>query len=177
MNRRTAIRNVAIISAGAALLPSCHDADKISLPLKHLSVTGSQGKMLAALSETIIPTTHTFPGAKELKSHEFVLIMVDDCASPEEQKKFINGLKSFEELCKEKWDRAFENCTVLQRNELVADIEKKKNVPEPVTEFYNTVKKYTLQSFSSSKEFLTDIRKYKLAPGPDFKGCVPVSKA
>jgi hypothetical protein len=176
MNRRTAIRNVAIISAAAALLPSCHEADKISLPLKHLSVTGSQGKMLAALAETIIPTTHTFIGAKELKSHEFVLIMVDDCASPEEQKKFINGLKSFEELCKENWDRAFENCTPQQRNELVAAIELKKYVPEPVAEFYYTVKRYTLQSFSSSKEFLTDIRKYKLAPGPDFKGCVPVSK-
>ena len=177
MNRRTAIRNVAIISAGAALLPSCHGADKTSFPLKHLSITDSQGKMLAALSDTIIPTTHTFIGARDLKSHEFVLTMVDDCAGPEEQKKFTTGLQSFEELCKEKWDRAFENCTLQQRNDLVAAIELKKFVPEPAAEFYNTVKRYTLQSFSSSKDFLTDIRKYKLVPGPNFKGCVPITSA
>lgn len=176
MNRRTAIRNVAIISAGAALLPACHTADKSSLSLQHLSLTGSQEKMLAALSDTIIPSSHTFIGAKELKSHEFVLTMMDDCASPEDQKKFTNGIIAFEEACKTKWDRAFENCTPQQRNELVNDIEQKKNVPGSVTEFYNTVKRYTLQSFTSSKEFMTDIRKYKLAPGPDYKGCVPVAK-
>jgi hypothetical protein len=177
MNRRTAIRKVAIISAGAALLPACHTADKSSLSLQHLPLTGSQEKMLAALSDTIIPSTHTFIGAKELKSHEFVLTMMDDCASPDDQKKFTNGMIAFEEVCKSKWDRAFENCTSQQRNELVKDLEQKKNVPEPVAEFYNTVKSYTLQSFVSSKEFMTDIRKYKLVPGPNYKGCVPVSKA
>jgi hypothetical protein len=177
MNRRTVIRNVAIFSAGAVLLPSCYDTDKISLPLKHLTITDSQGKMLAALSDTIIPATHNFIGAKDLNSHEFVLIMVDDCASPEEQKKFSNGMTSFVTLCKEKWDRDFENCTTQQRNELLTEIEQKKKIPGPAVEFYNTVKKYTLQSFSSSKEYLTDIRKYKLVPGPDYKGCVPVSQA
>ena len=176
MNRRSAIRNVAIISAGAAFLPSCYNSDKSSLPLKNLSLTGSQEKMLAALSETIIPTYNSFIGAKGLKSHEFVLTMVDDCSSPEEQKKFTNGMIAFEELCKTKLDRAFENCTPQQRNELVTDIEQKKNVAGPVNDFYSTVKRYTLQSFTSSKEFMTDIRKYKLVPGPNYKGCVPVGK-
>ncbi len=175
MNRRTAIRNVVIISAGAAILPSCHNADKISLPLKHLSITGSQEKLLAALSETIIPGSSNFIGAKDLKSHEFVLTMVDDCASPEDQKKFTDGLAAFEELCKKKWDRAFENCTSQQRDELVGEIETKKNTSEAVAGFYATVKAYTVQSFTTSKEFMTDIRKYKLVPGPIYKGCVPVN--
>jgi hypothetical protein len=175
MNRRAAIRNVVIISAGAAILPSCHDADKISLELKHLSITGSQEKLLAALSETIIPTTSDFIGAKELKSHEFVLTMVDDCASPEDQKKFTDGLTAFSALCKKKWDREFENCTVQQRNELVAEVEQKRNISEAVFGFYGTVKSYTLQSFTGSRDFMTEIRKYKLVPGPVYKGCVPVS--
>jgi hypothetical protein len=51
MNRRTAIRNVVIISAGAGLLPSCMRDDKSSVPLKNISVTGSQEKMLAELTE------------------------------------------------------------------------------------------------------------------------------
>jgi hypothetical protein len=175
MNRRTAIRNVVIISAGAAILPSCHNADKISLELKHLSITGSQEKLLAALSETIIPSTPDFIGAKDLKSHEFLLIMVDDCSSPEDQKKFTGGLAAFEDLCKKKWDRAFENCTSQQRDQLVSDIEQKKNIPETVAGFYGTVKAHTLQCFTTSREYMTEIRKYKLVPGPVYKGCVPVS--
>ena len=57
MNRRTALRNVVIISAGASLLPSCLSKDKVSIPLKNISLTGSQEKMLAELadSEGIIP--------------------------------------------------------------------------------------------------------------------------
>ena len=55
------------------------------------------------------------------------------------------------------------------------DIENKKDIPEDLLKFYGTVKRYTVQSFTSSKEYLTDIRKYKMVPGPDFKGCVTAS--
>ena len=79
--------------------------------------------------------------------------MVDDCTSPEEQKKFTNGLKSFEELCKTKWNRAFENCTQQQRNELVTDIEQKKNIPEAASEFYAASKNYTLAKLFQFKRF------------------------
>ena len=92
--------------------------------------------------------------------------MVDDCASPEEQKKFTSGMILLKKLCKTKWDRAFENCTTQQRNELVTDNRKETRIfPKTVINFYRTIKRYTLQSFASSKEFMTDIRKYKLVPG------------
>ena len=51
----------------------------------------------------------------------------------------------------------------------------KKDIPEDALKFYGTVKRYTVQSFTSSKEYMTDIRKYEMVPGPDFKGCVPVN--
>ena len=95
MKRRTAIRNVVIISAGAGLLPSCMQESRSSLPLKNISITASEEKMLAELTEMIIPKTNNFIGAKDLKAHEFMLTMIDDCARPEEQKKFTDGLKAF----------------------------------------------------------------------------------
>ncbi|MEO5562956.1 MAG: gluconate 2-dehydrogenase subunit 3 family protein [Chitinophagaceae bacterium] len=177
MNRRNAIRNVVVISAGATLLPSCLRQDKSALSLKNLSITSSQEKMLAELTETIIPKTPAFIGAKDLRSHEFVLTMVDDCTSPEEHKKFTNGMQSFEEACKKKWDKDFEKCTPEQRTELIQMIEKKQEIPEDAANFYGTVKRYTLQSFTTSKEYMVDIRKYKLVPGGNYKGCVPVKKA
>ena len=82
MNRRTAIRNVVIVSAGAGLLPACMQENKNSIPLKNISVSASYQDMLAELCESIIPKTKNFIGAKELKAHEFVLTMIDDCASP-----------------------------------------------------------------------------------------------
>ena len=175
MNRRTAIRNVVIISAGAGLLPSCVQEDKSTLPLKNISLTGSQEQMLAELTETIIPKTKNFIGAKDLKAHEFVLTMVDDCTSPEDQQKFTEGMKLFEESCKKKWNSSFVKCSAQQRNELLQSMEKKQDIPEDALKFYGTVKRYTVQSFTSSKDYMTDIRKYKMVPGPNFKGCVKAS--
>ncbi|MGZ8540774.1 MAG: gluconate 2-dehydrogenase subunit 3 family protein [Chitinophagaceae bacterium] len=177
MNRRSAIRNVVIISAGAGLLPSCMNNDKGVIPLKNISVTGSQEQMLAGLTEAIIPKTKNFIGAKDLGAHEFVLTMIDDCTSPEEQEKFTDGLKAFDKLSHDKFGQLFTSCTARQKRSLLADIENKKDIPEDVVKFYGTVKRYTVQSFASSKEYLTGIRKYKMVPGPDFKGCVAVTKA
>ena len=177
MNRRTAIRNVVIISAGTGLLPSCVHEDKSTIALKNISLTGSQGQMLAELTETILPKTRNFIGAKDLKAHEFVLTMVDDCTSPEDQQKFTEGMKLFEETCKKKWNSSFVKCSPQQRNELLQSMEKKQDIPEDVLKFYGTVKRYTVQSFTSSKDYMTDIRKYKIVPGPNFKGCVPVKNA
>jgi len=174
MNRRTAIRNVVIFSAGTALLPSCFQQDKSSLVLKNISITAAEEKMLAALAEAIIPTTKDFIGAKGLRSHEFILTMLDDCTGPEEQKKFTDGLKAFDKLSHDRSGQLFTGFTADQKKSLLSDIENKKNVPGEVLNFYKTVKQYTVQSFTSSKEYMTEIRKYKMVPGSDFKGCVKV---
>jgi hypothetical protein len=176
MNRRTALRHVVLLSAGAALLPSCVSNDRTAaIPLKNLSLTGSQEDMMAALSEAIVPKTNDFIGASDLKSHEFVLTMVDDCHGPEDQQQFSSGMKQFEEACEKKWKTSFVECSPEQRKEFLQDVEKKQDVPEDAVKFYQTTKRYTLQSFTSSKEYMTNIRDYKMVPGPNFKGCVPVA--
>lgn len=175
MNRRTAIRHVIVISAGAGLLPSCVGEDKASIVLKNFSITGAQEKMLAALCEAIIPRTKNFIGANDLRAHEFLLTMIDDCASPDDQKKFTDGLQAFDKLSHDKFGQLFTSYTAAQKKELLQAIENKKDVPDEAVKFYGTVKRYTLQSFTSSKDYLTDIRKYKIVPGSNFKGCVPVA--
>jgi Gluconate 2-dehydrogenase subunit 3 len=174
MNRRTAIRSAVIIGAGVALLPACKMTDKGSIPLKNLSITRSEQSMLEELCEAIIPKTKNFAGAKDLKSHEFLLAMIDDCTSPEEQKIFTAGLKAFDKLSHDKFGQIFTGYTAEQKKSLLSDIEKKNGVPDDVIVFYKTVKRYTVQSFTSSRQYMLEIRKYKMAPGPGFKGCVPV---
>ena len=174
MNRRTAIRNALVFSAGTVLLPSCLQKDNTPvIPLKNIAVNGNQQKMLALLCETIIPTTN-FMGATEVQAHGFMLMMIDECYPPEKQKIFTGGLSWFEKTVKDKYGKSFEDCTTQQKNDWLNALENKNDIPDNVLQFYQTVKQFTLQAFTSSKKYMVDVRKFNMVPGPVFKGCVPV---
>ena len=188
MNRRAAIRNFAFFTAGIALIPSCmQEETKASVTLKNIPLTGEQEKMLAALTETILPKTNT-PGAKDLATHLFVLKMVDDCYEKADREKFVKGMNLFEEYVKKQYKADFADCTVAQRTELLNEMERQqkntpadiilshvKDFPKEAVPFYETVKRLTVQAFVTSKFFLMDVRKFEMAPGR-YHGCVPVSK-
>lgn len=175
MNRRTAVRNIIIISAGASLLPACNSStEESSVHLKHLPLTRSQENMLAELAESILPKTNNFIGSKDLKSEKFILVMVDDCASPEDQKTFTTCMNAFEDACKQKFNTTFAKATPQQRNELLKEMEAGNEEKDNAVKFYKAIKRYTIQNFTTSKEYLTDVVKWKMVPGSNFKGCVPV---
>lgn len=174
MNRRIAIRNAMIIAAGASLLPACHWEESGGIVLKNIPITGTQQKLLAALTDAIIPTDKNFIGAADIKAHEFTLIMLDDCASPDDQEKFAAGLKSFDIACKDKYGQSFGKISPLQKQNLLTALETKKEMPEDAIRFYATVKRYTLQCFTSSKNYMNDVLHYKMVPGSNFNGCVKV---
>lgn len=176
MNRRTVIKNVMILSAGAAFIPACMQEEGSGLPLKKIKISKSQAALIAALAATLIPPTPNTPGAGELKSHEFVLMMVDDCESPESREKFMKGMKGFEEYCKKKTGSSFEKTNAQQKKDLLQSIEKKTEIPEEVLAFYGLVKGRSIQSLRTSQAFMTKILQYQMVPGPEFKGCVPLKK-
>ena len=176
IDRRSALKQFAFISAGIAFLPSCmHDKSKASIILKNIPVDGDQEKMLAELAETIIPKTNT-PGAKDISAHLFALKMVDDCYKKEDQQKFMQGLAAFEKTTKDKAGKSFIDCTPQQREQLLKNMEASKNATDDAVQFYNTMKALTIRAYTTSQFYLTNVRVYKLVPGP-FKGCVPVPGA
>ena len=176
MNRRSTIKTLFIISSGAVFLPSClQDKEKSSLSLKNIKINDKEEELLSELSETIIPKTNT-PGAKDVSAHLFALMMIDDCYPPEGQDKFVKGLKEFEEFTKKKLDKSFVKCTPAEREEILSSIESKKDIPGNVAFFYNSMKRLTIQAFTSSEYYLTKVQVYQLVPGK-FYGCVPVKKA
>lgn len=173
MNRRTAIRTGLIFSAGIAFLPSCLQNNKTIIALKNITITAEQDKMLAQLSDTIIPKTN-FIGAADVKAHEFNLMMVDECYNPEKQKQFVDGLQQFDKMVADKYGKSFTDCSIQQKNEWLSSIENKKDLPPDIAAFYKTTKQNTLQAFTSSQQYMVGVRKYKMVPGPIFKGCVPL---
>jgi len=176
MKRRIAIRNLVLLSAGAAVLDAC--GSKEALAYRNIPLTDGQGDMLSELSEFIIPTTPDFVGAKDLKSDEFTLMMVDDCGSPEEQAEFLDGLQKFDEACTAKTGNKFVAATAEQRTSFLVALEAREGNDQPanVVKFYRAIKQLTIQSFTSSEQYLTQVRNYSLIP-PKFQACVTVEKA
>lgn len=174
MNRRSALKHVVLISAGAIIFDACRSTDKTYLKLKNLSLTGSQYDLLAAMSETIIPSGGSYPGAKELKADEFILTMVDDCAKPEDRDKFISGMKAFEEASKKSLDKSFVKASPEARLELLKTMEAQRDSKDEAVEFYKRVRRLTVQSFTSSQKYMTEVMHYKIIPGSNFKGCAKV---
>jgi hypothetical protein len=148
------------------------DKSKASVILKNFSIDGEQEKLLAELSETIIPKTET-PGAKDISAHLFVLKMMDDCHSKEDQDKFVSGLKDFQDKCKKDFDKSFIDCTVQEKSTLLTGLEKDK-ADNALSFFYGQTKQLTIQAYTSSQFYLTKVRVYELVPGR-FHGCVPVT--
>lgn len=178
MNRRTVIKNLALVIGGAILLPSCVSHDGTSyVQLKHVNIDEGQQRLIADVAETIIPKTNT-PGAKDLNLPAFVLKMIDDCYDKKGQEAFVAGLKAFTGMVKAKYGKDFGDLDVKQRETVLTDIEKSASVanssksrapkakgPDPITGFYWDVKRQTIFGYTTSQYFMTKQIVYELVPG------------
>lgn len=173
LTRRQVIRQFLTVSAGVVLIPSCmEERSKSSFLLKNLDISGTQEQLLAELAESIIPKTST-PGAKDLSAHLFALKMVDDCRSREEQDKFIRGLAAFEKLALAKLSKTFQKASGQERKSLLTELDESKDGENDAVRFYQTIKRFTVQAYTSSEFYLTRVQVYELVPGR-YHGCVPV---
>ena len=175
-NRRVAIQQLLIIWAGVALLPGCLQTEqKVSILLKDIQITPPDENMLAELAETILPKTDS-PGAKDLSAHLFALKMVDDCYTKVNQDKFIKGMKDFESFVMKKTGKSFVEINASERQAIVAELDQQKAATEGMGYFYQSVKKLTVQAYTTCEYYLTKIRGYKMIPGK-FQGCIPLKTA
>jgi hypothetical protein len=188
MNRRIAIRNMALILGSAVVLPSClHDnKGKPVVELKHLKLDADQENTVANLAETILPKTNT-PGAKDLGINLFVFKMIDDCFDKKQQDDFMTGLKEFGDAVDKKYSKSFNDLTGAERTAFVNDIESDDKLrtaavdnitPKPRTkaqDFYFTVKGQTVFGYTTSQYFMTKQIVYELVPGR-YNAMFPVKK-
>jgi hypothetical protein len=176
LNRRSVIKQFLFVSAGMALIPSClQDKSKPAVELKNFSISADQEALLAELAETIIPKT-TSPGAKDISAHRFALKMMDDCRSKEDQGKFLAGLVAFDKQAEKISGKSFLKQSPEERKAVLQEMEKDKESKDDAAGFYKTMKRFTIQAYSSSEFFLTKVQVYELIPGR-YHGCVPVKAA
>lgn len=181
MNRRHALRHIALISGGLALIPSCDfSKEDILAAYENLKVTASQKVLLGAISDTIIPAGE-IKGALNLEVHDFILVMVNDCFTKENQEKFSAGFAAFPEYVKNSTGKKFESLTSKEKEQLLLDMGKltgdeseagKQN--EALSYFVNTAKRFTIQGYMASEYIQTEIIPYSLIPG-EYNGAVLIS--
>jgi hypothetical protein len=185
MDRRTVIKNLALIIGGAALLPACsQDKAKSKVALKNIDISTDQEQLIGEISETFIPKTTT-PGAKDMQLHLFVLKMVDDCYKKEDQQAFVTGMGHFADHAEKQYGKTFNQLDTKTREVFLLDIEKEiqaetleaaardsATVPPFVgkysaetRKFYSMVKRQTINGYTNSKYFMTNIVVYELVPG------------
>ena len=123
MDRRTVIKNLALVIGGTVLLPSCLHRDGFSyIQLKHIKLDQGQEALIADICETIIPKTKT-PGAKDLNLPQFVLKMLDDCYNKKDQLAFATGLEEFKNQVSKKYNKDFSDLDVKDKEVFLTAIE------------------------------------------------------
>lgn len=193
MDRREVLKALAILTGGAVLVPSCNFLkEDILLAYKNLQVTPSLLKLLGEIADTIIPAG-TIKGATDINVQDFILVMVNDCSNPDEQKIFMQGLSSFNDYSKKTGDKSFSKLSPEEKAKVAEaalaiknDAEEKTSENESeeaklerenlkaVGEFLKVTKRYTIQGFMVSQYIQTEIKPYQMIPG-EYKGAVLLS--
>ena len=163
MKRRTLLKNLSLATGGLLLFPSCDFSDeKVSIILNKLQITPNQEGLLTALVDSILPEGD-IPGGIAVKADNFVWAYIDDCSSPEDQERFMTGLKAFESATNALLGKRFESAQESERISVLEGIIKGDD--ETLKDFVETVKGLSVWCYMNSEYILTQEMPYRLIPG------------
>jgi hypothetical protein len=99
--------------------------------------------------------------------------MLDDCYKKDDQQKFVRGLQAFEKRAKKELDRSFIEASPAERSSLLKGIESEKDSKDDLAFYYSTVKRLTIQAYTTSEYYMTNVQVYEMVPSR-YHGCVPL---
>jgi hypothetical protein len=174
MNRRNAIKNLAIVSGGLITLPqwmvSCGVSDTT---IHQTSFSIAEQKILASITDTIIPAGNSI-GALSVGVDKFLQKLIDDCYEKDVQDNVKAQLTALEDSAKVTNKRSFIDCTQKQREQLLLKLST--SVKKEEKDFFDLVKSETIRGFNTSQKVMTEYLGYKVAPG-HYYGCIDVNSA
>lgn len=172
MNRRKAILGLSLLGIGAAFTYTGIRYYKLNRNFRSY-LLDEHSELISDLAELIIPRTDT-PGAKDAKVGPFIMKMVRECTDQKSQNNFIEGVESIAADAKSKFGKEFSQCSVQQQAELLAGYESGSansnafwaKVERKLTgsSFFETLKKYTVLGYCTSKLGATEGLNYDYIP-------------
>ena len=173
MNRRLALKHVALLAGAAAVLPGC--LSQAEREPTSTALSASQRQLVAEVCETLLPRTAT-PGAHDLGLPQYVLKMLADCTPLPEQQIFVAGLGQLDAAAQRQHGRSFGASSVAQRAALLERIDQQPaDFANELVGFYRAARQLTIDGYTNSKYFMTKQVVYELVPGR-YNGHYPVSK-
>ena len=165
MKRRSALKNIGLIAGGILLFPSCNYSESAaSIALKNLKINITEGHLLKQIVDTILPEGE-IPGGIALNIHNFIWVIINDCAKKEDQNTFINGLRLFDQAIFNLTDKKFGELSPDERLTSLKSLLETKSTDEEVLEFIHTTKQVAIEGYMNSEYILTKQMPYKLVPG------------
>lgn len=178
MNRRDAIRSVALLMGSALTVSSLTVFQSGCAPSKEKETgvfSADQERLFDTIADIILPETDS-PGAKEAKVGALIVVMLEDCYSAADRETIIQSLKEIDELGTQSFNKPFTTLTPDQQTQLIENLDKeaytlasedRKNIHDG----YRIMKELTLLGYFTSEQGATQALNYIMAPGR-FEGCV-----
>lgn len=181
MNRRDALKNVALLMGGTvvgaqAFLSGCTSTDRTINDL----FFQSEVDLMDEIAEVIIPATDT-PGAKAAGAGNFMAMMVLDCYDENNQKVFKEGLEKIKTDFRQKYKTDFLKASHEDRHEFLTqlDLEQAKytqsKAQDAPSHYFRMMKELTLLGYFTSEIGCTQSLRYVEVPGR-YEGCIPYQK-
>jgi hypothetical protein len=174
MDRRKAIKNLAIVSGGLITLPqwmvSCGVSDTT---LHQTSFSIGEQKILASITDAIIPPGNSI-GALSVGVDKFLQKLIDDCYEKNAQDNVKTQLMSLDGSAKATHKKPFADCTQAQRGRLLVKLSTSEKKEEK--DFFELIKSETIRGFNTSQKVMQEYLGYKVAPGHYF-GSVDIKAA
>ena len=162
MNRRAAIRNILVASAGTIFITNCAESDVVEFLVDgRLQLNERHREYLAKISETILPVSGI--SDKIGAPVDFILTMLNDCHPPEEVVKFAQGFDQYKLLMKESRLRL----RSADPADAIPVIKSALDAMEPKDElvfFINTTRDLSVRNLLSSEYYMTEYMEYRLVP-------------
>ena len=172
MDRRKALKNLAIVSGGLITLPQWMISCGISDTTTHqTSFSLAEQKILASITDTIIPAGNSI-GALSVGVDKFLQKLIDDCYEKEVQDNIKTQLKALDDSARSANKNSFAGCTQAQREALLLKFSASQKKEEK--DFFDTMKSETIRGFNTSQKVMTEYLGYKVAPG-HYYGCVDIN--
>ena len=174
MDRRKAIKNLAIVSGGLITLPqwmvSCGISDTT---IHQTSFSIAEQKILASVADTIIPAGNSV-GALSVGVDKFLQKLIDDCYEKDVQDNVQIQLENLEGSAKATNKKPFVDCTQAQRETLLLKLSVSESKAEK--DFFDLIKSEAIRGFNTSQKVMQEYLGYKVAPG-HYYGCIEVKES
>lgn len=171
MNRRFAVKNLVIASGTLISLPFWMQACGVSDTDKHnTSFQEIEQDTLAAVADAVIPAGKSI-GALTVGVDKYLQKIFDDCFEKADQDNIKKQLMALDAAAKKTYDKSFADSSQEQR--LASLMKLSASAVKEEKDFFDLVKKETINGFNTSQQVMEEYFEYTIAPG-HYYGCVNV---